>query len=167
MAVDMFLKLEGIKGEAQDKVYGKDGIDVLAWSWGMSQSGTTHMGSGGGAGKANFNDLSITKWVDSASALLMEHLTTGKHIEKGKIVVRKAGDKPLEYIIIHMNDIMVTSVSTGGSGGEDRLTENLTLNFSKFWYEYVPQKEDGSGDAVKETKYDIAENSKDAKVTKG
>ena len=35
------------------------------------------------------------------------------------LTVRKAGKKPLEYLIIKMNKVMVTSVSTGGSGGED------------------------------------------------
>ena len=38
MAVDMFLKLDGIKGESLDATH-KDEIDVLAWSWGLSQSG--------------------------------------------------------------------------------------------------------------------------------
>ena len=56
MAVDMFLDLKGeIKGEAQDSSH-KGEIDVLAWSWGMSQSGSFHTGGGGGAGKANFQD---------------------------------------------------------------------------------------------------------------
>ena len=49
MAVDMFLKLTNINGEAADKTH-KDEIDILAWSWGMSQSGTTHTSTGGGAG---------------------------------------------------------------------------------------------------------------------
>ena len=49
MAVDMFLKLGDVKGESVDGSH-KDEIDVLAWSWGMSQSGTTHMGGGGGSG---------------------------------------------------------------------------------------------------------------------
>jgi type VI secretion system secreted protein Hcp len=43
MAVDFFLKLDGIPGESKDKAH-KGEIDVLAWSWGMSQSGTMHMG---------------------------------------------------------------------------------------------------------------------------
>ena len=70
MAVDMFIKIDGIKGESKDKKH-KDEIDVLAWSWGMSQSGTFHTGGGGGAGKVNVQDLSFTKWVDKASAALM------------------------------------------------------------------------------------------------
>jgi type VI secretion system secreted protein Hcp len=75
--------------------------------------------------------------------------------------VRKAGDKPLEYVKITMTDALVTSVSTGGSGGEDRLTENVTLNFAKFKYEYTPQKATGAGDATVDFGFDIATNKAD------
>jgi type VI secretion system secreted protein Hcp len=54
-------------------------------------------------------------------------------------VVRKAGEKPVEYLKIKMDGVFVTSLSTGGSGGEDRLIENVTLNFSKVSLDYVPQ----------------------------
>ncbi|MFT6903782.1 MAG: type VI secretion system secreted protein Hcp [Oleiphilaceae bacterium] len=157
MAVDMFLKLEGIDGESQDAKHGKE-IDVLAWSWGMSQSGTTHMGAGGGAGKVNVQDISITKYLDKSSTNLMNYCATGKHIKEAILVVRKAGASPLEYVIITMTDVLVSSISTGGSGGEDRLTENLSLNFGAYKVVYTPQKEDGSGDAALETGFDIASN---------
>jgi len=157
MAVDMFLKLEGIDGEAQDAAH-KDEIDVLAWSWGASQSGTTHMGKGGGGGKANIQDLSFTHYVDSATNNLLQRVFDGKHIKEGTLVVRKAGGSPLEYLTIKMTDIMVASVDTGGSGGEDRLTENVTLNFSVVDLTYKPQKEDGSADADRKAGWDIAEN---------
>ena len=65
-----------------------------------SNTGTFHHGSGGGAGKANFQDISVTKYVDTASADLMLCLRNGKHIAKGKIIVRKAGENPLEYLTI-------------------------------------------------------------------
>jgi len=39
--------------------------------------------------------------------------------------------------------VLVTSLSTGGSGGDDRLTENVTLNFAKVLVDYQPQKADG------------------------
>ena len=159
MAVDMFLEVNGIKGEAKDHKH-KDQIDVLAWSWGMSQSGTTHMGGGGGAGKVNVQDISVTKYVDKGSAALMLHCATGKHIPDATLFVRKAGDKPLEYIKIKMEDILITSVSTGGSGGEDRLTENVSLNFAKFKVEYQEQKPDGSGVPGGEFAYNIKENQK-------
>ena len=66
MAVDMFIKIDGIKGESADDKH-KEEIDVLSWSWGMSQSGSAHMGGGAGAGKVNVNDLSFTKYIDVAS----------------------------------------------------------------------------------------------------
>jgi type VI secretion system secreted protein Hcp len=158
MAVDMFLDLKGeIKGESQDSKH-KGTIDVLAWSWGMSQSGTFHGGGGGGSGKANFQDLSITKYVDSASAVLMLYCANGDHFESADLVVRKAGKSPLEYIKIHMEPVIITSVSTGGSGGEDKLTENVTLNFGKVKLEYVEQKADGSGHPAKTFLWDIAGN---------
>jgi type VI secretion system secreted protein Hcp len=72
-AVDMFLSLgSDIPGESQDQTH-RDQVDVLAWSWGMSNSGTTHVGGGGGAGKASFQDISLTKYVDKSgsSSLLM------------------------------------------------------------------------------------------------
>ncbi len=157
MAVDMFLDLKGVPGEAQDAAH-KNQIDVLAWSMGYSQSGTTHMGAGGGGGKVNVQDMSITKYIDSATHLLIQRCCDGKHITEGTLYVRKAGGTPLEYYKIKMTDIMVTSHSAGGSGGEDRLTENVTLNFAIVDTTYVPQKEDGSGDADKLAGWDIAEN---------
>ncbi len=157
MAVDMFLKFEGIEGESMDSTHAKT-IDVLAWSWGLSQSGTTHMGMGAGAGKASFQDLSITKYIDRSSPTLMQHVAGGKHIEKAKLIVRKAGGDPLEYYVIDMRDIMITSVATGGSGGEDRLTENVSINFADFKVIYTPQNKDGSGAAAVNFGWGIAEN---------
>jgi type VI secretion system secreted protein Hcp len=158
MAVDMFLKLDGIEGESQDKVHAKT-IDVLSWSWGLSQSGTFHAGGGGGSGKANFQDISITKYVDKSSMTLMSKIATGQHITKAKLIVRKAGGTaPIEYLVIEMEQVMVTSVSTGGSGGEDKLTENIGLNFAVVKTSYLPQNASGGAEAAVEFKWDIASN---------
>ena len=159
MAVDMFIKIKGIEGESRDDKHKKE-IDVLAWSWGLSQSGSAHMGGGAGAGKVNVQDLSFTKYTDSATHALVLACCNGEHIEEAVFVVRKAGKEPLDYIKLTLTEVIVASVSTGGSGGEDRLTENVTLNFAKFKLEYTPQKADGTGDAAKTAGWDIAENKK-------
>lgn len=157
MAVDMFLKLDGIPGESADDAH-KSEIDILAWSWGMSQSGTMHIGGGGGSGKANFQDLSITKFVDIASPELVKFCSKGSHIKKGWLYIRKAaGDTPLEYMIYNFEDLIISSVSTGGSGGEDRLTENISLNFRKWWFKYTQQKETGAEGDKKDFGFNIAE----------
>lgn len=158
--VDCFLKLEGIKGESQDKTH-KDEIDILSWSWGASQSGTTHMGSGSGGGKAHFQDLNLVMFVGKEMPALLQHLSTGKHISKGTLYCRKAaGDNPLEYLKIEMEDLIISSFSTGGSGAEDRVTYNCSINFGGYKVMYTEQKPDGSKGATPEFGWDIAANEK-------
>jgi type VI secretion system secreted protein Hcp len=157
MAVDMFLDIEGIKGESKDDKY-KGKIDVLAWSWGASNAGSSHMGGGSGAGKVNVQDLSVTKYIDAASADLYKACCNGQHFNKATLIVRKAGGTQLDYVELTMEQVMVTSVSTGGSGGEDRLTENVTLNFAKFKFKYTEQSEKGAGGAKPEMGWDISAN---------
>jgi type VI secretion system secreted protein Hcp len=155
----MFLKIDGIKGESKDKTH-KEEIDVLSWSWGLSNSGTFHMGPGGGAGKANIQDVSITKYVDAGSADIQLACANGKHIKSAVLTVRKAGETPLEYIILTLTDVLVTAHSSGGSGGEDRLTENVTLNFTEVEYVYWTQAPTGGKGEKSTFKYNIAENTK-------
>jgi len=160
MAMDQFLKLDPLKGESRDKVHVGE-IDVLAWSWGVSNSGSAHVGGGAGAGKANVQDISFTKYVDLATPDLLLACCNGKHYDQAVLVVRKAGETPLEYIKITLDEVLITSVSTGGSGGEDRLTENVTLNFAKVKFEYVEQAAKGAKGKTPSMSYNIAENTKD------
>jgi len=153
MAVDMFLKIEGIEGESADATAAQNGskaahgkeIDVLSWSWGLSQSGSSHFGGGGGSGKVNVQDISITKRIDRSSPNLIQSCCTGEHFKLASLVMRKAGGKkgPVEYLTIKMNDVIVSSVTTGGSGGSDILTENVSLNFASFNITYQEQAQDG------------------------
>lgn len=159
MAVDMFIKIGDIKGEARDDTH-RDEIDVLSWSWGMNQSGSMQISGGGGAGKVNVQDLSFSKFVDKSSTNLMLACCNGKHYPEALLTVRKAGEKPVEYIKIKMEDLLITGVSTGGSGSEDQITENVSLNFAKVKVEYTPQKHDGSPEATMDMGWNIEENVK-------
>jgi type VI secretion system secreted protein Hcp len=157
MAVDMFIKIDDIKGESIDHKH-KDSIQVLSWSWGLSQSGSTHSGPGGGSGKVNVQDLSFTKHVDTASPNLIKMCCNGKHFKSALLTVRKAGGSEVEYLKIKLSDILISAVSTGGSGGEDRLTENVTLNFGKFEVTYTGQDKEGKGGAAITTTWNIPGN---------
>ena len=160
MAVDIFLKLSNsIKGESQDNTH-RDEIDVLAWNWGLTQSGTTHIGSGGGGGKVNVQDITLTKYVDLATNDLIKRATSGEHIENGELIVRKSGgNSPIEYFRIKMENIMITSYTTGGAkDGLDRIQETLTLNFRKFEVLYTLQEDSGAAGAETMSGWDIAEN---------
>src|SRR3954462_10272134 len=104
MAVDMFMKIDEMKGESRDTKH-KEDIDVLAWSWGMSNSGSAHVGGGAGGGKVNVQDLSFTKYVDATSAALMLACCAGTPYDDAHLVVRKAGDTPVEYIKIDLSEV--------------------------------------------------------------
>ena len=79
MPTDIFMKINGIQGESRDKHH-KDEIEVLSWSWGLSNQATApSAGGGAGAGKVKFQDISFTHLVDKASPNLMLSCASGKH----------------------------------------------------------------------------------------
>ena len=160
MAVDMFLKLDGVNGESKDKVHGKE-IDVLSWAWGMSNSGSAHVGGGAGSGKVNVQDVTVSKYVDSSSPKLMLACCNGAHYASALLTVRKAGGNPVEYIKLKLEQVLIAGIGTGGSQNDDRLIENLILNFAKVSMDYTPQDAKGAAGTAIPFAWDIAANSKE------
>jgi type VI secretion system secreted protein Hcp len=155
MASDIFAKLGDIKGESLDSKH-KDEIEVLSYSWGVSNAGSMAHGSGGGEGKATFHDLSFVHKIDKASPNLMLACATGTHLKEATITHRKAGKEQHEYLIVKLNDVIITGVTHGGSG--DGHSENVSISFAKVDFQYKMQKPDGSLDAPVNFKYDLKAN---------
>src|SRR5712692_6599716 len=105
MAVDYFLKIDGVEGESQDSAHGKE-IQLDSFSFGVTQSGTFGAGGGGGAGKASFNDFHFTMHVNKASPKLFLYCANGKHIPTATLTGRKAGEKPQDYVVWKFTDIL-------------------------------------------------------------
>ena len=152
MASDIFAKLGDIKGESGDSKH-KDEIEVLSYSWGVTNAGSMAHGGGGGEGKATFHDLSFVHKIDKASPVLFQTCATGAHLKEATITHRKAGKEQHEYLIVKLSDVIITGVTHGGSGDGD--SENISLSFAKVALEYKPQKADGSLDAGVFFKYDL------------
>jgi type VI secretion system secreted protein Hcp len=154
MATDIFAKIGDIKGESAD-IKHKDEVEILSWSWGMTQS---EGGSpGGGAGRTSFSDFQFTHRIDRASPLLMSACATGRHIKDATISNRKAGKGQQEYLIIKMNDILITSVQPSVNAAGDNV-ESVSVKLAKVDLEYRPQRPDGSPDAGVFFKFDIRNN---------
>ena len=151
---NIFAKLGTIKGESLDSKH-KDEVEVLSWSWGVSQTGTTGTGTGAATGRANFNDFIFTHRIDKASPGLLRACATGEIIKEATITERKAGKSQQEFLIIKMNDVIVTSVALASPEDTSATSENVGLRFAKVELEYKPQKADGSLDAGVFFKYDI------------
>jgi type VI secretion system secreted protein Hcp len=152
MASDIFAKIGDIKGESIDSKH-KDEIEVLSYSWGVAKDGAMAV-SGGADGKAKFQDLSIVHSIDKASPVLMRACATGTHMKEATITHRKAGKLQHEYLVVKMNDVIITGVTHGGGSGQPG-SETVSLAFAKVDVEYKPQKDDGSLDASVHFKYDI------------
>ena len=145
-AVDMFLKIDGVTGgESLDEKH-KGEIDVLAWSWGQS-TGTARTARGTTPAVC-IQDLSVTKYIDSASPELIMNSMVGEVARTATLVVRKAGARPLDFLTLTMNNVTVVAYYTGGSGGEDRLTENVVLHFESMQGRYQKQNLDGTAGEV-------------------
>src|SRR5688572_25769686 len=155
MASDIFAKIGDIKGESLDDKH-KDEIEVLSFSWGVTTAGAVS-GGGAGAGKATFQDLSIVHNIDKASPLLLKACATGTHLKDAIITHRKAGKGQQEYLIVKLNDVIITGVTHGGADGQP-YSESVSLAFAKVDLEYKPQKPDGSLDAGIQFKYDLEAN---------
>lgn len=133
-AVDMFIKIDGVDGESQDAKH-ENWSDVLAWSWGLSKDSR---------GKTCIQNLSITKWLDSATPALAQSIPDNERYVFATLVMRSAsGTNPLEFLVYDMSNVSVTSMSMGGSGGEDRLTENVTFEFEELTGTYREQNPEG------------------------
>lgn len=157
---DYFLKIDGIDGESGDSKH-KGEIDVLSWSIGASNGGSMHFQGGGGSGKVAYQDFHFAQRMSKASPKLLQACSSGQHIPKAVLTVRKAGGSQQEFFKVTMSDLLVSSFQTGGSGGDNSLPiEQISINFSKIEVEYKEQNAKGElGGAVK-AGWDIKQNIK-------
>jgi type VI secretion system secreted protein Hcp len=155
MAVDMFLKVDGIDGESKDSKHAGE-IDIESFSWGATQQGAQATGGGGGAGKITMQDFHFTKKIDKSSPKLMLACANGQHIPKVVLTVRKAGKDQQEFLKVTFTDVLVSSYQTGGSNnGSEIPTDQISLNFAKIEKEYKEQQKDGTLGAAVKTGYDL------------
>ena len=158
-AIDYFLKLDGISGESKDSKH-KGEIEVLSFSFGETQSRPSGIGGGGGAGKVKMSEFSFTARTTKASPQLFLSCAQGKHLKEAILTVRKAGGSQQEYLIIKLNDVLVSAYALGSAEGESEPHDAFSLNFIKLSYDYKPQKADGSLDAPVHAGWDLSKNVK-------
>jgi type VI secretion system secreted protein Hcp len=145
MAGDLFIKIGDIAGEStQDGHVGE--IELLSWSWGATQSGSTQSISGSAAGKVNVHDLTFTKLVDCATPNIVKAVCGGTAFPLALLVCEKsagAGKKPVPYLKIKLKNVLVSSHAISGSHGSQTHTETVTLNFGSIETTYTGQAADG------------------------
>lgn len=157
MAADMLLKIKDVDGESQ--IEGKSGwIDVMSYSLGASNPSSVGSGSGSGAGKVSISSLSIQKVMDKSTPILFLKCCSGKHFDEAELIVREAGDKPVEYLKHKFKQVYIDSISWGAAGGGGKPSESLSISFAEVTMEYYPQKEDGSLDSKVPAGWNVQKN---------
>jgi type VI secretion system secreted protein Hcp len=155
MAVDFFLKLDGIDGESLDDKH-KNEITVMSFSWGASQT-TSVSGSGGsGAGKASLADLSIMKNYDAASAPMYKALLLGTHIKTGVLTAVKSGGDGSPFLTISLGEIFITSIQISGSS--EIPMESVSMSYNTIKTQYGQQDETGKLNTKAAITYDLKAN---------
>lgn len=149
MAIDAFLKIDGIPGESLDAQFG-DWIEMEDFDVGASQSASATMTSSGGAtsGRARMSDLFFRKAVDKATPKLHEACCSGKHFKEVKIALNRAGTEKVKYMEITLEEVIISSVSLAGNGSVEGgfPSEIVRLNYARIKMAYIQQKRsDGSG----------------------
>ena len=126
--VYMCLKVDGAEGESNIAIHEGE-IDVLSWEWEIGQTGSFHIGGGGGSGKGIVEDLVITKYVDKASPKLLLNCLKGSHFTEAILSIGNSVNP--DYLVITMSPVLVTSVLSGGKQDYGPATERVSLNFAK------------------------------------
>jgi type VI secretion system secreted protein Hcp len=145
MAGDLFMKLGDIAGESkQDGHTGE--IEIMSWSWGATQSGSTQSISGSTAGKVNVHDLTFTKLVDASTPNIVKAVCAGTAFPLALLTCEKsagAGKKPIQYFKMKLKNVLVSTYAVGGANGSDTHTETVTLNFGSVETTYTGMNADG------------------------
>jgi type VI secretion system secreted protein Hcp len=145
MALEAFLKIEGIPGESRKQGHA-DEIDILSFSFGASNPTTVGKGTGAGASQVSISSFNLMKVTDLSSAPLFLRCAKGEHIPTAIVTLRKAGGtNPLEYLQYKFTKVYVDNIQwSAASGGDDTPAESLSLAFEKVEIVYSSQADDGT-----------------------
>jgi type VI secretion system secreted protein Hcp len=156
MAIDMFMQVDGVKGESADANHAGFS-DVQSITWGASQVASIS-GGGGGTGKVRFDDLFVTGSMDSATPAILKFCSSGKHIPKIKISICKAGGSQIEYSTIVLSDALVTNTQFAGKDDGETMKVIYSFQAAKVEFHYWVQGKDGSKGAESQMGWDVKQN---------
>lgn len=155
MAVDYFLKLDGIQGEAADASH-KDEIQIMSWSWGASQVSSVSGTGGSGAGKADLSDFSIMTYFDKATPKFFKSICEGTHIKTGSMTAIKSGANGKPYLKVDFKELFVSSLQISGSS--EVPTVSLSFTYNEIKIDYSMQNEQGNLNSTGAVTYNLKEN---------
>jgi len=141
MAVDYFLKLDGIQGESQDEKH-KNEIQVLSWSWGAANVSSVSGTGGSGAGKVDMSDVSMMLNFDKSTPKFFKAICAGTHIASGELAAIKAGGNGKPYLKVDFKELFVTGLQMSAAGEVPAVS--LSFTYDEIKIDYSAQDEKGN-----------------------
>jgi type VI secretion system secreted protein Hcp len=160
MAIDVYLQIDGIKGESTDDSH-KDWIECKSVQWEVLQpkSATASTGGGHTAERCEHKEIAIAKHADLATPLLLQNCSSGKTIPKAKFEFMRAdgkGDR-IKYFEIELENVLISGVTPVVTEG-DILNESVSLKYSKVKWKYTQQKIGGGSGGNTSGGWDLSAN---------
>jgi type VI secretion system secreted protein Hcp len=154
---DYFLKLDGIDGESIDAHHPNE-IVLTSWSVGAANSAPIASATGAGAGKVTLKDFHFTKAYDKASPRLFLACCNGQHIKSATLTCRKATAGQVEFLIVTLTNLIVTSYDVLGAADGVVQDDQVTLGYARIELRYVQQSPTGAALPPITTGWDLAAN---------
>jgi len=141
MSSDVHIKFEGVDGEATHKDH-KGEIEVLSWSWNVTNDSGSRMGGGSGKGKGDPGAFSFMHAYDKASPVLAKKCAQGVHFPSVIVTARKSGEGQKDFLKVTMKEVFIAAVSPSG-GGNGEIMESVSMTYGDVEFAYKPQDEKG------------------------
>ena len=134
-------------------------IELLSFSHGVAMQITGDLSNTERtSGKPNHQDFTVTKYLDQSSPKFNEACCKGDNFTEVKITVgRNDKGAMLPLIVYTLKNVVISSVSIGGGGG-DKPVETLTMNYNHITWDFHTQKAEGAEQGHVDTKWDLAKN---------
>jgi type VI secretion system secreted protein Hcp len=155
MAVDYFLKLDGIQGESVDDKH-KNEIQILSWSWGASNVSSVAGTGGSGAGKVDLSDISFMLHFDKSSPKFFKSCCAGAHIPTGTLTATKAGSDGKPYLKVDFKELFVTSLQFSAAGEVPAVS--LSFSYDEIKIDYSAQDEKGNVASTGPVTFNLKQN---------
>jgi type VI secretion system secreted protein Hcp len=160
VAIDVYLQIDGIKGESSDDMH-KDWIECKSVAWEMHQpkSATASTGGGHTAERVEHSDIVIHKVADLASPILMQNCSTGRTIPKARIEFLRADGQGtrIKYFEIELENVLIGSVCPSVHEGSI-LCEHISLKYAKVRWRYTQQRVSGGSGGNTAGGWDLSSN---------
>jgi type VI secretion system secreted protein Hcp len=160
MAIDVYLQIDGIKGESSDDKH-KDWIECASVNWGIHQPRSASASTAGGhtAERVEMEEISFNKVADLASPILAQTCAMGKTIPRARFEFMRADGQgvPIKYFEIELENVLIGGVSPGIEAGSI-LSEHVSLKFSKVKWKYIQQKVNGGAGGSTVGGWDLSAN---------